>query len=225
MENNKVKSAFDKAAESYDKNRTKIIPLMEIFYNTAVELTNKFENPRILDLGAGTGLLTQLLYEKHPESEFTLFDLSEEMLNVAKERFSDLINFQYILGDYLATDFNGKYDIIISSLSIHHLTSKEKQTLYKKIYEHLNPKGVFINADKVLGNTDKTEEMYISRENEFLENQDITPEERNIVYERRKLDIPSTLEDNLKWFKDIGFINCDVFFKYYHYLVMYAEKS
>ncbi len=225
MENNKVKSAFDKAAESYDKNRTKIIPLMEIFYNTAVELTNKFENPRILDLGAGTGLLTQLLYEKHPESEFTLIDLSEEMLNVAKERFSDLINFQYILGDYLATDFNGKYDIIISSLSIHHLTSKEKQTLYKKIYEHLNPKGVFINADKVLGNTDKTEEMYISRENEFLENQDITPEERNIVYERRKLDIPSTLEDNLKWFKDIGFINCDVFFKYYHYLVMYAEKS
>ena len=225
MENKKVKSAFDKAAESYDKNRTKIIPLMEIFYNTAVELTNKFENPRILDLGAGTGLLTQLLYEKHPESEFTLIDLSEEMLNVAKERFSDLINFQYILGDYLATDFNGKYDIIISSLSIHHLTSKEKQTLYKKIYEHLNPKGVFINADKVLGNTDKTEEMYISRENEFLENQDITPEERNIVYERRKLDIPSTLEDNLKWFKDIGFINCDVFFKYYHYLVMYAEKS
>ncbi|MBE6493536.1 MAG: class I SAM-dependent methyltransferase [Methanosphaera stadtmanae] len=225
MENNKVKSAFDKAAESYDKNRTKIIPLMEIFYNTAVELTKKFENPRILDLGAVTGLLTQLLYETHQKSQFTLIDLSEEMLSIAKKRFNGLNNFKYILGDYLKTDFDGKYDVIISSLSIHHLTADEKQKLYKKIYEHLNNGGIFINADKVLGNTDKTEQMYISMENDYLEYQDITQEEREIIYERRKLDIPSTLADNLKWFDKIGFINCDVFFKYYHYLVMYAEKS
>ena len=62
----KVLDAFNKASDDYDKYRKQAIPYMDIYYNTVVKLTQRYDNPRILDLGAGTGILTGLLYNQHP---------------------------------------------------------------------------------------------------------------------------------------------------------------
>lgn len=219
-----VKTAFDKAADDYDMLRKQIIPFMDIYYNAAVELTKQYNNPKILDLGAGTGILTQLLLDIHPNSPITLVDMSHEMLEKARQKFSSVNNFKYIENNYLTMKFPENYDIIISSLSIHHLSDEEKQLLYKKIYDYLNEGGVFINADEVRGLTDKTEEMYKCYENEHLLRQDISQEDKNEILERRKLDKPSTLLDTLDFYEQIGFKNVDIFYKYYRYFVIYGEK-
>jgi len=221
---NNVKNAFDKAANDYDLSRKQIIPFMDIYYNTAVELTRQYENPTILDLGAGTGILTQLLHEVHPESSITLVDMSHEMLSKARSKFASIDKFEYIEDNYLTMEFPSSYDIIISSLSIHHLTDKQKQILYKKIYDHLNNDGVFINADEVHGPTDKTEQMYKELENEHLYNQDISNQKKSEILERRKLDQPATLLDTISWYEEIGYKNVDIFYKYYRYFVIYGEK-
>ena len=59
MENmNHVRATFDGAAGGYDEQRRKLIPCFDDFYGTAVSLAETRESrPRILDLGAGTGLL------------------------------------------------------------------------------------------------------------------------------------------------------------------------
>ena len=132
MENKEVVDAFNKASTDYDKYRKQAIPNMDIYYNTVVNLTKNYSDPKILDLGAGTGILTELLYKQHPNSDITLVDLSTEMLNIAKNKFNDK-NFKYIEADYLTHDFDKDYDIIVSSLSIHHLTDEEKKVLYKRI--------------------------------------------------------------------------------------------
>lgn len=221
---NNVKNAFDKAANEYDQARKQIIPFMDIYYNTAVELTKQYKNPTIMDLGAGTGILTQLLHQTHPESSITLVDMSHEMLSKARSKFSSIDTFEYIEDNYLTMKFPSNYDIIISSLSIHHLTDKQKQELYKKIYDHLNKDGVFINADEVHGPTDKTEEMYKKLENEHLYNQNLDKQKISEILERRKLDKPATLSDTISWYEEIGFKNVDIFYKYYRYFVIYGEK-
>ncbi len=225
MKNEQIKIKFNNGAQDYDNHRSQIIPLLNEYYTTAIELTEKFDNPKILDLGAGTGILTKLLHEKHPKSEITLIDISPEMLNLAKNKFEKITQFKYIEGDYLKIDFKEKYDIIISSLSIHHLNNKNKKELYKKIYDHLNIYGVFINADAVIGTTDKTTKMYKNKNESYLEEQLMPQEQKDIIKERRKLDDPATLEANLKWLNDIGYNNVDVFFKYYEHVVIYAEKN
>lgn len=133
MENKEVKTAFNNAADNYDTNRKEIIPHMDVYYQTAVELTKKFNNPSILDLGAGTGILTELLHQSHPQSRITLVDMSANMLDKAKNKFNNIDNFTYIEDNYLTMDFKDNYDIIISSLSIHHLNDKEN-TRYTREY-------------------------------------------------------------------------------------------
>ena len=220
---NKVLYAFNKASNDYDKYRKQAIPNMEIYYNTVVKLTQKYNNPKILDLGAGTGILTELLYTHHPQSDFTLIDLSNEMLNVAKEKFKDY-NFKYIIANYLIYEFKEEYDVIVSSLSIHHLPDEEKKILYKRIYDTLLPGGVFINADQVRGATDYTEELYKQQDEDYLQNQSIPKKEKDILRERRKLDKPSKLSDTIEWYNEIGFKNVDVYYKYYRYFVITGEK-
>jgi tRNA (cmo5U34)-methyltransferase len=84
-----LKEKFDQGANEYDRQRNHIIPCLEDLYQVISDLaTINILNPKILDLGAGTGLITSYLYDRYPEAQFTLLDLSEEMLNIAKERFS-----------------------------------------------------------------------------------------------------------------------------------------
>lgn len=224
MENKEVKTAFNNAADNYDTNRKEIIPHMDLYYQTAVELTKKFNNPSILDLGAGTGILTELLHQIHPQSRITLVDMSANMLDKAKNKFNNIDNFTYIEDNYLTMDFKENYDIIISSLSIHHLNDKEKYTLYRKIYQHLNNQGVFINADEVIAPTDTLEKLYVEKETTHLLKQDLTNDEKEEILYRRTLDTPSTLKDNLTWLDDIGYENVDVIYKYYRYFVLYGQK-
>ncbi|MGZ7136433.1 MAG: class I SAM-dependent methyltransferase, partial [Methanobacterium sp.] len=147
MEKNTLKEKFDENAEHYDRIRKLIIPCFDDLYNITKDLAySKKQSPNILDLGAGTGLLTQYLFERYPYSKFTLIDLSEEMLKLAKKRFKGNNHFKYVLEDYLNYDYNDSYDIIVSSLSIHHLKDEDKKKMYKRIYKILNNDGIFLNA-------------------------------------------------------------------------------
>ena len=78
-----------------DMQRNELIPLMDIFYGTAVELI-KINNKKgkILDLGAGTGLLTKLVIKKYPNTKYTLVDIADEML---ASSFSNQLNVIYPL--------------------------------------------------------------------------------------------------------------------------------
>ncbi|OED30773.1 trans-aconitate 2-methyltransferase [Methanosphaera sp. WGK6] len=224
METQKVKDAFNQGSNKYDNYRKQAIPLMDEFYQTAIDLTKKYNNPKILDLGAGTGILTELLHKQHPKSEITLIDMSHKMLEKARKKFENEILFNYIEANYLTHNFPEQYDIIISSLSIHHLTDDEKQELYEKIYNHLLDGGVFINADQVSGATDKTEQLYKEKDESHLQTQNMPEYEKEILRKRRTLDKPATLRDTIKWYKQIGYVNVDVFFKYYRYFVISGQK-
>jgi tRNA (cmo5U34)-methyltransferase len=220
-----LKDKFDLGADKYDQQRKHVIPCLEDLYQVISDLaTINASNPKILDLGAGTGLLTSYLFDRYPEAQFTLIDLSEEMLNVAKRRFSHTSNFRYVVDDYLKNDFEYLFDMVVSSLSIHHLEHKDKNFLYTKIYEHLNPGGVFINADQVLGTTDANEDEYQRNWTEKIEVDSLSESEKKIIYDRMQLDNPARLEDNIKWLKNSGFKNVDVYYKYYNFVVLYGKK-
>lgn len=224
-EQNLLRKKFDDAAIAYDKDRKAIIPHFDVYYGTLVQLADsKIYNPRILDLGAGTGLLTQLLWEKHPDAQFQLVDMAPEMLNIAKNRFSGQENFEYINKDYIKYDFDGLFDMIVSSLSIHHLNHSDIKSLYQKAYDHLKPDGIFLNADEVIGPGYYSEEMYQKNWLEVIDQAGLEEEDKKVILERMKFDNPATLEDNIKWLHEAGFKDVDVYYKYYNFVVLYGRK-
>jgi len=220
-----LKTKFDKGAKSYDRQRNYVIPNMDQIYTIMVDLAScDVPGPKILDLGAGTGLLSEKLLKKYSRGSFTLIDLSNEMLNIAKERFKGNSNFKYIQGDYLNTDFKDSFDIIMSSLSIHHLNDDSKKNIYFKIYQILNKGGIFLNADQVLAPSSENEYIYQRNWWEKMEKEHLKQNEKELIIDRMKLDKPSTLKNNLRWLEDCGFINVDVFYKYYNFCVFYSKK-
>ncbi|KGK88365.1 methyltransferase [Desulfosporosinus sp. HMP52] len=224
-ERNEVKVKFNENASQYDGQRKKLIPCFDDFYSIAVSIAKtNTNNPDILDIGAGTGLLSSLILEKFPDANITLIDLSEKMLEAAKERFKDNPNFTYIIDDYTIYKFDKKFDVVISSLSIHHLSGDEKKQLYHNIYSILNKDGVFINADQVLGGTPFIESLYKSDWRYKVENSDLSKEEILSAYERTKLDKMSTLEDQVNWLKDSGFLDVDCVYKYFNFVVLFGRK-
>ncbi len=220
-----LKTKFDRGAKSYDRQRSDVIPNMDQIYTIIAELaSSEVPGPKILDLGAGTGLLTEQLFKKYSGGSFTLIDISMEMLNIARERFKGNPNFRYIQEDYLKTDFEDSFNIVISSLSIHHLNDNAKKNLYSKVYEILNEGGIFLNADQVLVPSSENEYIYQRNWWEKIETGSLKQDEKEFIIDRMKLDKPSTLKNNLRWLENCGFTNVDIFYKYYNFCILYGKK-
>lgn len=223
--NKDVVIKFNQAAHVYDNQRRNLIPCFDDFYNISVSVAETgSESPRILDLGAGTGLMSSLVLKRYPTAKLTLIDISGKMMEVAKMRFTDKCNVNYIVDDYTDYVFDNKFDIIVSALSIHHLTDSEKKVLYKNTYDNLCDGGVFINADQILGNTEFIDSMYKMDWKRKVEASELQKEDILSAYERTKLDKMSTLESQIGWLNEAGFSDVDCVYKYYNFVVLFGRK-
>jgi len=222
-----IKKVFDEIASRYDAQRRWIIPEMDDYYSAAVwaaECTNT--RPAILDIGAGTGLLSALIIRKYPDAALTLVDLSESMLGIARERFAERKEVRYITGDYSSVDFAGCYDLICSALSLHHLEQDDKRRLYQKIFDHLHPGGIFVNADQVLGETPAINRRYLAYWDEFLEPCPLSPEDKKqVLYRRDTFDQNEKLPVQLAWMQECGFTSIDVVYKNRQFVVFTGRRE
>jgi tRNA (cmo5U34)-methyltransferase len=222
-----IRDAFDTIAAQYDSQRRWIIPGMQEFYSAAVWAAAwPGPSPRILDIGAGTGLLSALMLEKYPDASLTLLDFAEQMLAVARQRFAGRENVRYITGDYRDADFGGTYDIVCSALSIHHLADDEKAGLYRRIHGILNPGGIFVNADQAAGDTAVLDKMFMEYWDSFLRTGPLSDEQRAEVARRRDtLDRNAKLSSQLQWLRDAGFSDVDVVFRNRMFVVLTGRKG
>jgi tRNA (cmo5U34)-methyltransferase len=135
-----IDSAFNAIIEYYDDWMKKALPNYSEIFRTAQELI-PFETAKpidVLDLGAGTGLFSKHVSEKYTGARFVLYDVADEMLDVARERFrGHPEQFEFTIGDYRQLKVAREFDLVVSSLSIHHLAHDEKQKLFRKIYSIL----------------------------------------------------------------------------------------
>ncbi|GGA13394.1 SAM-dependent methyltransferase [Paenibacillus marchantiophytorum] len=222
----RISTKFDQIAEKYDSQRKKLIPCFDDFYRIAASLVQAdHPAPRILDLGAGTGLFSSYVLHQFPGAHITLIDLSEGMLDVAKLRFGeDSAHLTFVAGDYSHFESAETFDCIISALSIHHLEDPAKEALFHHIFGLLKPGGVFVNADQVLGSSPFLDQLYRSDWTTKIEATDLTADALQAAYERTKLDKMAPLEQQLGWLREAGFADVDCIYKYYNFVVMHARK-
>jgi tRNA (cmo5U34)-methyltransferase len=222
-----IKKAFNAVATEYDSQREHIIPEMRFFYGAAIwAAESRTIEPEILDIGAGTGLLSALMLRKFPDAHMTLLDISENMLEVARQRFSGQENIRYIVSDYSRSELTGRYDIICSALSIHHLAPEDKRRLFGKIFSALKSGGLFINADQADGETEYFRYRYMDYWNDFLQNGPLDKEKHaEIIRRRDTLDRNDTLSEQLQWLDACGFSDVDVVYKNRTFIVTVARKG
>ena len=221
-----IRQAFNRFAQDYDTQREYIIPEMRQFYSTAVWAAESGEPaPAILDIGAGTGLMSAYILQKFPQAHLTLVDIAENMLDMARQRFAGRNHTQYVISDYSSGDLGGPYDIACSALSIHHLDTEDKRRLFRRIFSVLKPNGIFVNADQADGETPYFRERYLEYWNEFLRSGPMTEAQHQEILKRRDtLDKNEKLSDQLAWLRDAGFSDVDVVYRNRTFIVTVARK-
>ena len=222
-----IRQAFNKFAQEYDSQREYIIPEMRQYYGAAVwAMETPGQTPAILDVGAGTGLLGAFLLEKFPDARLTLMDISEKMLDMARQRFASRPETKYIICDYSRSELGGPYDIICSALSIHHLAPEDKRRLFGRIFTALKPGGMFVNADQADGETPYFRQRYLDYWNSFLQSGPMTESQHQEILKRRlTLDRIEKLSVQLSWLKEAGFSDVDVVYRNRTFIVTVARKG
>lgn len=175
----------------------------------------------VLDLGAGTGLLTMYVKNIFPDATYVLVDLAEQMLEIAKKRFAGCENVRYEINDYSESFPEGNFDLIISALSIHHLNEFRKHSLYRNIYKKLNKNGCFINLDQFNAESGVLNEFYVKSWYEWISSR-IGEKERESWLARRELDKENTVSQTIEMLRESGFGNVECIYQYMKFAVIVA---
>ena len=226
-----VGSLFGEAARDYDRARRQLVPGFDRFYGTALQSIPFAEEQeiKVLELGAGTGLLSAMIAEKFPRSRVTLVDLSVEMLRVARRRFTrEPGRFEFRTMDYARKPLpsrDGGYDLVVSALSIHHLTHGDKRELFGKVRRSLAVGGYFVNADQIAGDTPEEEtrlgDWWLGRVREA----GVSERDLAAALLRMRADKNATLGEQLLWLREAGFRGVDCRYKDHRFAVYGGKKG
>jgi tRNA (cmo5U34)-methyltransferase len=221
-----VRAAFENAVPGYDALRRKLIPHFDAFYGTAIDLLEETVGAgefRCVDLGVGTGLLSEMILARFPGARVEGVDSAPKMLDAARERLAIYgARVRLSLADYVAAPLAGPLDAVVSALSIHHLEHEAKRRLFQRIHAALRPGGVFVNADQSLGATSEIEDAYQRRWEADVKRSGVGDEDFSAARKRAELDRSATFADQIAWLKEAGFRYADIGWKRHRFTVFYA---
>lgn len=173
---------------------------------------------KLLDLGCGTGLELEAIFNKLPNLEVTGIDLTEEMLEKLVEKFSDK-KVTAVCGSYFDVCFGAEtYDCVVSFETMHHFPKAAKVGLYEKIYKALKPGGVYIECDYMV--TDQAEE-----DRWFAEKERLWKELRITDGAVYHYDTPCTIENQIAMFLASGFSQAEKVFREENTTIIVAKKA
>ena len=155
-----MRLSFDKKAKDWDDNRR--IQRSKVIAEKIIDYVNLQETFSGLEFGCGTGLISLNLYDKL--GKITCIDTSSGMIKqledkVAEHNLDKITVTQLNIND--DHDLKSEYDIIYSSMSLHHVTSLE-ETL-QNFYDLLQDGGQLCIVD-----LDKEDGSFHSQESNFL---------------------------------------------------------
>ncbi|MFI8801987.1 class I SAM-dependent methyltransferase [Micromonospora chalcea] len=229
-----VADAFDAVAGSYDQARRRLVPCFDAFYGTAVEVAAPplraalaaGRTPEVLDLGAGTGLLSLLLTAAVPGVRLTLVDGAPGMLAVAAGHLTERgVAHRTVHADLADPLPAGRYDAVVSALAIHHLDDEGKRALYKRAAGALAPGGVFVNAEQVAGPTPALDRRYDEVWTARITELGSDAEEIAGARQRMRHDRPATVADQCRWLTEAGLEDVDCFFKEWRFAVFGGQRA
>ena len=202
----KMDEFFDARIAIYDRHMLEDLKL-DGFYRAIVELiAPKTKDFRLLDLGCGTGIELAYLYERYPDMRVTGIDLSPKMLERLREKFPDR-KIALIQGSYFDIDFDGPYDVVLSTYSFHHFDREQKLKLYTKIREALAKDGVFVFGDYTSWSTDE-EVASLARFTQVSETTSGASERASEALYH--IDTPLTVETEVALLRQAGFESVEV---------------
>ncbi|MDR4504143.1 MAG: class I SAM-dependent methyltransferase [Candidatus Scalindua sp.] len=185
---------------------------------------------RILDLGVGSGYLTNKIIEMFPGASIIAVDAAALMIDQAKIRlkaYLGQITFKPVTFQELSEkekDLSG-IDAVVSAFALHHLSREEKLRLFQFVHSILKPNGWFVNCDIFRSAVSAFEELFrhlqymgVRERTLRMKNQDKTVDQIASEYtakEKRDGDKLMTVAEEMELLAEAGFQRRECFWKEY----------
>jgi tRNA (cmo5U34)-methyltransferase len=125
-----VTPQFHNDPDTYLERITAAVPRYAELQDAAIDAI-PFEPVRVLELGFGTAETTRRLWERFPSARITGIDASSEMVFKARELGWEEMR----LGRMEDPLPDGPWDLVLAVLAVHHLTTEQKQDLFRRVRE------------------------------------------------------------------------------------------
>ena len=150
MSTHSVKRHLRIETAAYDALIRRFIPGYETMIEVVAGTLAASGPDCVIDLGAGTGALSEAILARGGAKTVELIDVDREMLDQARrrlERFAGRVRVREM--SFLAA--LPRCDGAAASLALHHVPAlDEKRALYGRICAAVRPGGIFVNADAVM---------------------------------------------------------------------------
>ncbi len=131
----KILQNFDDQARLYQENSS----LQGDVANNLNALLPTMKKARILEIGCGSGRLTQFLLAKYPCSQLHITDISPNMINMAKQHAGPGNNIQWSVMDGEDIQCDDAYDLIVSNMAFQWFERPEHSL--RQLIRQLTPTG------------------------------------------------------------------------------------
>lgn len=137
---------YDRSVGLSDENNTYPFAGYKLVLNSIYNDVLSYAGKTVLDIGFGTAVLTSKLYEKGCAVYGQ--DFSTRMIELAQEKMPDAKLYQGDFTKGLTEELKkNKYDAIIATYSLHHLTDDGKAAFLKELLPLLNDGGAVYIGD------------------------------------------------------------------------------
>jgi SAM-dependent methyltransferase len=141
----------------WDVQQALLVPGREARFEILLEWLEALvgRRPRCLDLGCGTGALSERLLVRLPRARSVAVDFDPVLLRLGSAGLGRVGGrLQWVDADLRRPDWvrrlpAGRYDAAISSTALHWLTGPQLAHLYRNLVLRLRPGGVLLNADGI----------------------------------------------------------------------------
>ncbi len=194
---------------------------------------------RAIDLGIGTGYLTERFLNSFPNSRVVGIDGAQAMIELAKARLTSLASrVEFVIGDFrklqeLAPGA-GPVDIVFSAYALHHLGRPDKERVLRQVVELLVRGGWFVNADLIVADSpelqSRLQEIRVAGIVERARGSDkrfadLVSTRRFLAdLEKNERDQPLTLAEDLEVLQTSGLKNVSALWLEYREVVSAGQK-
>jgi tRNA (cmo5U34)-methyltransferase len=218
---NEIRQRFDADVERFSnletgQSATVDAPLAMALVAQAAAATTRHAR-HVLDVGCGAGNYTLKLLEYLPNLDVTLVDLSQPMLDRARERVGQAIagRITTIQGDIREIELSdASFDIILAAAVLHHLrTDQEWHDVFSAFHRALRPRGSLWVFDLVESSIPAIQGLMQQRYGDYLTRfKDESYRDHVLAYVEKE-DTPRPLLFQLDLLRQVGFTQVEVLHK------------
>jgi tRNA (cmo5U34)-methyltransferase len=216
-----IKARFEaEPAAAYGANMASWIPDFAYTHQLLLEsiALHLPPNGSVLELGAGSGRVSQLLLETFPDVHLTLVDISANMLGEAMRQVASYADrCQLTVHDIFdaGLDFPAhSFDGVVSVFAICHAQGRDVyEQLYRRIYHWLKPQGYFVCYDHVLGATFELTALNALGWHRLLCTTQTAEQAKEGIVGTYQEDSPLSVWQHLDLLSAVGFGAVDVLYK------------